>query len=57
VVPRDFRFVIFRFVIGGTSRGVMRDAEDATGFLATDDADWRGVMRDAMAATVFFLTG
>ena len=57
MVPRDFRFVIFRFVIGGTSRGVMRDAEDATGFLATDDADWRGVMRDAMAATVFFLTG
>ena len=56
MVPRDFRFVIFRFVIGGTSRGVMRDAEDATGFLATDDADWRGIVRDAEAATGFLAT-
>jgi hypothetical protein len=41
-------------VIGGAACGIVRDAVAATGFLATDDADWRGVMRDAEAATGYF---
>ncbi|NLN02717.1 MAG: hypothetical protein GX174_12560 [Lentisphaerae bacterium] len=43
-------------MIGGAACGIVRDAVAATGFLATDDADWRGVMRDAEAATGFLAT-